>query len=374
MRAGTAIDVGVALRSTGSVCNNPSPMTKTDSGGPWSVSDGMILIRPPRSGDSATLVAGRDAEWEKWMGPGSDDPRPTACIIRDGEVIGWVDHGTGQEWLSHGEVNVGYNVFASHRRKGYASRAVMLLLHRIAIEGEYQTASVVIDRGNVGSLRVAARARFDGRREMGKNDFLARAVPSLTYSDGVVTIRRLDSADVDVHLASIDYEQMRWLWLTGDRENWDSMTPTEQRSHIERGLREGRDGFGAGPKWTFAVDTATHRYVACIDCDLASPNAPAGEANIAYSCHPEHRGRRYVSRAVRLILRFVAQHTGAQRAYLLISRENVASLRVAQSVATAEPEPSFDDWGRPALRFALPVDDFALDVDKRPQQLPVKTP
>lgn len=331
-------------------------MIATDSRDPWGISDGVIAIRPPRPGDQAILIAGRDTEWARWMGPGSDHPQPTACITRGGGIIGWVDYEPGHDWSPPGEANVGYNVFAGHRRRGYASRAVMLLIHRMAIEGEYQTASVLIDRQNVGSLRVAARARFGGRREMGKDDYLVRPVPPLSYSDGVVTIRRQDPLDLDADLAAKDAEQIRWMWLPGERKRWEAMTPGEQRDHAERGLRTNRDAFGAGPKWTFAVDIEASPYVAYVDCDLASPNTPAGEANIAYSCHPDHRGRGYVSRAVRLVLRFLAEHTGARHAHLVIDRDNAASLRVARSVATGEPE-AFTRHGQPAWRFTLEVDD-----------------
>ena len=319
---------------------------------PWHVTDSVVTIRPPRAGDTARLLAGRDDEWARWLGPGADDPQPTACITSGFEVIGWIDY-ENNEKLAPDEVNVGYNVFAAHRRRRYASRAVMLLMHRLAMEGKYRLASVKIDEGNVGSLGVVANAGFERREYGGKSVYLVRSIPPLSYSDGVVTIRRQDPTDVDEHLTSIDEEQIRWMWQPGERENWESMTAGQQREHVLRGLERNRDSFGKGPKWTFAVDTANDRYVAYVDCDLTTPPAPVGGANIAYSCHPEHRGHGYVSRAVQLVLKFLAEHTIARQAQLVVEKDNEPSLRVARSIAVGQPESHVDEHGRPAWRFRL---------------------
>jgi RimJ/RimL family protein N-acetyltransferase len=287
------------------------------------------------------------------MGSGSAEPRPTACITLDDRVVGWVDWETGHAWLGAGEVNVGYNVFAEHRGAGYATRAVMLLLHRLAIEGEYRSASVLIDRDNVESHGVAVRAGFVDRGAGDNNRYLVRLVPPLTYDDGVVSIRCQEAADLDADLAAKDEAQIRWMWRPGERERWEAMTAAEKREHSRLGLAKNRDSFGRGPKWTFAVDAGASCCVAYVDCDLANPRVPAGEANVSYSCHPEHRGKGYVSRAVRLILHFLVEHTGVRRAHLCIERENVASLRVARAVATVEPEPFVNEERRAALRFVV---------------------
>lgn len=121
----------------------------------WPVTDGVVTLRAANPADISTLLAGRDAEWERWLGPGETEPRPTACIVVRGEVVGWVDYDTDHEWLEPDEVNLGYSVFAPHRRRGYAHRAVLLLAAWLAHNTDAQRASLLIDDENAASLGVA---------------------------------------------------------------------------------------------------------------------------------------------------------------------------------------------------------------------------
>ena len=52
------------------------------------------------------------------------------------------------------------------------------------------------------------------------------------------------------------------------------MSTDEQRVHALGHLEMARDSFGSGPKWAFAVDTASENYVAYVDCDLANDHVP----------------------------------------------------------------------------------------------------
>jgi RimJ/RimL family protein N-acetyltransferase len=122
---------------------------------PWPLSDGVVNLRPPRPGEERVLVAGRDTEWERWLGPGEGQSRPTAVVLVGAEVVGWVDYDTDRDWLGPHEVNVGYNIFASYRRRGYAARAVRLLLRHLRDQTDYQRANLVIDMANLASLGVA---------------------------------------------------------------------------------------------------------------------------------------------------------------------------------------------------------------------------
>jgi RimJ/RimL family protein N-acetyltransferase len=122
---------------------------------PWPVSDGVVRLRPPRPGEQHVLVAGRHTEWERWLGPGEGLPRPTAVMLVVGKIVGWVNYDTDRDWLGPDEVNVGYNVFAPYRRRGYATRGVRLLLSLLRDRTAYRRANLAIDVGNVASLGVA---------------------------------------------------------------------------------------------------------------------------------------------------------------------------------------------------------------------------
>jgi RimJ/RimL family protein N-acetyltransferase len=139
-------------------------------------SDGVVTLRPPRPGDAQLLVAGRDEEFFKWLGPGAETPSPVACIWVDGALVGWVDYDLEHDWLSPGEVNVGYYLFPGARGKGYASRAVELLLGHLRRNTEHSVATLVIRPGNTRSLNLAHRLGFVQKGELEAGPFFARDV------------------------------------------------------------------------------------------------------------------------------------------------------------------------------------------------------
>lgn len=324
------------------------------------LTDGVIVLRPPAPEDKEPLIALRDERFRRFIGEGSPDPKPTFTVrlAGDDQVVGWVDASYDAEehtWLGDGEVNVGYALHPEARGRGAATRSVMLLLHHLArTRPEVHTATLAIDADNDRSLAIASRCGFTRAADLPSSTFWTKPVPPLTYTDGTVTIRAPRMDDVAAHNDAIDDVQIDWLWLPGQRESWEAMSPDEQHARQRRNFATTIDTWGDGPKWSFAIEVEG-RYVGHVDCDLANESVPHGEANISYSSHPAVRGKGYVSRAVRLILRFVAEHTGAREAQIIVNPGNAASMRVPPAVGMRETERFVDRYGAPMVRHALAI-------------------
>lgn len=136
--------------------------------------DGVVTLKPPQPGDAQRLIDGRDEEFFRWLGPGAETPNPVACVWVGDELVGWVDYDVEHDWLRPGEVNVGYYLLPAARGRGYASRAVELLLRHLARATEHTVATLVIAAGNVRSLRLARRLGFEQRGEVERGLFFAR--------------------------------------------------------------------------------------------------------------------------------------------------------------------------------------------------------
>lgn len=124
-------------------------------------SDDFICLREFAEADEEFVVAGRDDKWARWLGPGHHHPRPTAIIVADGQIVGWVDSDPEAPGLRAGQTNLGYAVFPGYRGKGYATRALLLMLAFLASEQpDLHTARLSVDRQNLASIRVAEKARL----------------------------------------------------------------------------------------------------------------------------------------------------------------------------------------------------------------------
>ena len=159
--------------------------------------DGVVSLRPPRPGDAEALalVERTDEEFLRWLGPGSENPAdPVACVWVGGELVGWVDYDVKREWLKPREVNVGYYLVPAARGKGYASRAVELLLVHLDRETEHEVATLLIDHENLRSLRLARRLGFEARGEVEGEAFFAREVNRSANSN---------ASSLDEHIARV---------------------------------------------------------------------------------------------------------------------------------------------------------------------------
>jgi RimJ/RimL family protein N-acetyltransferase len=321
------------------------------------VRDGVVTLRHSRPDDVPVLLAGRDEQRQRFLGPGEKNPHPTFCILVGDEIAGWIDydHDAEHGWLGIDEVNVGYELFPAFRGRGLATRSLQLLIHHLAVGGIWSTASLLIDPENSPSLAVAKRSSFMSSGAIQGQRYFRRSVPPLRYSDGVVEIRRQRPNDLDRHLGAIDDTQIDWLWLPGERELWEAMTPEAQRAHQLAHLQRSHDTFGEGPEWRFSVDAGDEDYVAYVDCNLANPHVATGEANISYVSHPSFRRRGFASRAVLLVVAFIADHTGAREAHLVIDAENGASLGVAAKVGASESDRFVDTDGRSKIRHVIEI-------------------
>ena len=307
------------------------------------------MLRPPRPEDREALIGTRDEQFRRFMGDGADEPRPTFCITRDDVVVGWVDFDRDERgWLAHDEVNIGYGLHPSARGNGCATRAVQLLMHHIGATTDVRTATLLIHPENEWSLAIPRRCGFADHGTLGDNGsrFFKRAAPPLTYTDGTASIIPWRLEDVEAHVAGTDEEQIRWLWPE-HRDAWLAMSPEQRVEHVRGVFAQAMAVNATGPKWSFGVHV-DGALVGHVDCDLANEHVPEGEANISYTIWPEHRGRGFASRAARLVIRFVTEHTGAREVHVLVDPENEASRRVARSLEPA----TLDDSG-PMVRHVV---------------------
>ena len=140
--------------------------------------DGVVTLRPFVADDRQLILDQRDAECERWLGPGSPDPSPTACIEVNGDVVGWIDADLAPEWLRPGEANVGYSIFPAHRGNGYAARAVRLLAAELSERG-LRWALLVIDVQNQASMGVARAAGAEVLAQRSMPEFPTSTVHAL---------------------------------------------------------------------------------------------------------------------------------------------------------------------------------------------------
>ncbi|GHA92040.1 GNAT family N-acetyltransferase [Streptomyces termitum] len=146
----------------------------------------------------------------------------------------------------------------------------------------------------------------------------------VTLSDGTVTLSPLRADDVGPHLAGEDALLVRWL----------SGAPST-REGAEAYFRHCREQWAtAGPLRAFGIRTAGGPdggpvLAGTIDVRFSAAGLDPGQVNVAYGLYPSWRGRGLATRAVLLLLPYVARE-GGREAVIKVDPGNPASAAVAR--------------------------------------------
>lgn len=151
------------------------------------ISDDVILLRPFTLEDAEVHLRGEDDELIKWLSDGKSTlagvnhwieqntlsmknggPVFTFGIVADGTLVGMVEMRNdllSSEGFTSGDVNISYGIYPRYRRRGYASRAVRLMVNFVANRG-FHKAIIKVSPHNDRSLRVAERCGFTKERQL----------------------------------------------------------------------------------------------------------------------------------------------------------------------------------------------------------------
>jgi RimJ/RimL family protein N-acetyltransferase len=147
------------------------------------LTDNIVLLRPFLLKDAEEHLAGEDEAQRRWLSGGKstietvrnwiqrnleywqqDGPIFTFAIVeaKTHALIGMVEANTEDErveGIQKGEANISYGLYPFARGKGYASRAINLMLGFLQRKG-LQAAIIRVDPGNVDSLKIPLRCGF----------------------------------------------------------------------------------------------------------------------------------------------------------------------------------------------------------------------
>ena len=151
------------------------------------LTDGTVTLRPWRDDDVTVAVSGHDEEIDRWVGArptraqvaadveawrrGWTDGRRAAgfVIVAGDEVVG----SCGLRVVSSGTGDLTWSLYAGHRGRGYAARAIRVLTDWALTETDQQglglgRVQATVEPGNASGLRVATRAgmRREGVRRL----------------------------------------------------------------------------------------------------------------------------------------------------------------------------------------------------------------
>lgn len=160
--------------------------------------DGRVALRPLGPGDFEAHLAGEDEELVCWLTGGPAEPDGLRDYLRacerawaeDGPVhhfgvrygpervlVGTMDVQFDQPYLRPGEVNLAYGIYPGWRRRGIATRAVLLACDYAQRVGAVR-AVIRCEPANTASAAVARSAGFASRgRSGGDNDWYTMDLP-----------------------------------------------------------------------------------------------------------------------------------------------------------------------------------------------------
>lgn len=153
------------------------------------LTDGYITLRQFDLSDASQHLAHEDEQIEKWVSGGKSTPETVKAWIekniqhwendgpvfnfaitdKSGVLIGMVEANSDQTVISvlqQGDVNISYSLSAEARGKGYATRAVVLIM-KLLKSKNFKRAIIRIDPKNEPSMGIPQRLEFE--RISGRN-------------------------------------------------------------------------------------------------------------------------------------------------------------------------------------------------------------
>ena len=355
---------------------------------PWQAADVTAvteIMRDPRMAEFLPLPRPYTAEHAAELLQATTGNGPAAgrwewAIVRDTRLVGAIGM-----TLPSGDrgAEIGYWVRGADWGSGYATEAVRTLC-RFAFEHGVRRVTIQTDIGNVPSARVALRAgfSFEGiarlgtRSQRGPSDHavfarlatdsdaqIPPAWPELTeLTDGVLLMRKVCPDD--------------WPTLYAEGSNPESLRWGFGGEYTEQAAIQRAET--AGLNWLIG------RSADLVICDVAT-GAGAGAMNLrwvgppdviglGYGILPEFRGRRFTTRALRLLADWAFSQTSIVRLELGCKVANVASARSAElagfvrdgrfACRLRDPDGGYSD----ELSFALVRDQRRQRPPDQPQQ------
>ncbi len=155
------------------------------------LTDGVIILKPFELKDAPLHLAGEDLEQQKWVSGGERTLESVEKWIRknqeywkhdglvfnfavwaDGKLIGMAEANTDikkVEGMKEGQANISYGIYPDYRGRGYAPRAVNVLLDFLKSKGIAQ-AIIRANPENVNSLKIPVKCGFQENVEMKTKD------------------------------------------------------------------------------------------------------------------------------------------------------------------------------------------------------------